>query len=177
MPTYFPSNANSDISGKNVMTTLQNVGTSIVISLAATTGTTTLDFVTPIAYPNRSGFTVSNGLVVLAHSVTNMTINLTAQLIRVNSAGTVVTSGTASASQNPSATNTYSGLVDASWTGSICSDRVMLRLVYTNTAMSVQSCTLTTDSSTSYCYSSVTYDGTAACRDTFRNRGLVMTKK
>ena len=79
---------------------LENASTSLVVSPAITNGTTTLDFVTPIPYPNRSGFTVSNGLVVISHSSTNMTLTFTAQLIRVNQAGTIVTSGTASASQN-----------------------------------------------------------------------------
>ena len=119
----------------------------------------TYNFITPQFYPNTTIAPSGTGTCVINHSVTNMNLSITAQLVRTNSTGTVQSIGATAASQVSASTNTFS-VGYPSWTGATCSDRLRLVLVYTNGAMTIQNLTFTT--STSYLLTSLNHNG-AGC--------------
>jgi hypothetical protein len=140
MPAYFPTNTTSDIAGDLFMSSLGNISVTRIVSLTSL-ASQTLDWITPIFYPNSTTAPSGTATFVMTHTVTNMNIGFTAQLIRVNSAGAIQISGTTTASQITAATNTFT-VGYPSWVGAACTNRLLLRLVYTNTAMTTQSTTL-----------------------------------
>lgn len=157
MPAFFPTNTLSDIASKYDMNALEELSTTILVSLTANQ-TLTFDFITNLYYPNNNSYTAATATVVLVHTVINAQINVSAQLHRVNSAGVIQSSGTASVAQANAATNTFTGLAEPTWS-TVCSDRLMLRLTYVNTQMANRSCTLGTDRSGTYLLASIPNNG------------------
>lgn len=157
MPAYFPSSTLSDVSNTYMMSCLNTPNNTLIVSVASL-GTTTIDFITAIPYPNNNNYTTSAGTVVITHSVTNKNLTIAAQLHRVNSAGTIQASGTAAAAQTNAATNTFNALDEPTWSTN-CSDRIMLRLTYVNSQMSIQSSTISTNISTTYLLSTIPHNG------------------
>jgi hypothetical protein len=140
MPAYFPTNTTSDIAGDLFMNSLSYATVTRAVSLTSL-ASQTLDWITPLFYPNSTTAPSGTATFVMTHTVTNMNIGLTAQLIRVNSAGAAQANGVVTARQVTAATNTFT--VDyPSWVGAACTNRILLRLVYNNTAMNNQSTTL-----------------------------------
>lgn len=96
-----------------------------------------LYFMTSAAYPNNNNFTTTSSLLTINHPTANMSVNLVAQLHRVNNSGTIQASGTASATTTALAQNTFATLDDPTWSTN-CSDRILLQLTYTNTSSMVE---------------------------------------
>jgi hypothetical protein len=140
MPAYFLTDTNSDIVSDLVMSCLNNQTVTRIVSLTSL-ASQTLDWITPLFYPNSTTAPSGSATFVMTHTITNMNIGFTAQLIRVNSAGVAQANGVVTASQVTAATNTFT-VAYPSWVGAACTDRILLRLVYTNTAMNTQSTTL-----------------------------------
>lgn len=161
MPAYFLTNTASGTSTFLYMFSLQNATTTRQVSLTSL-ATTTLSFITPTFYPNNNSVTTTNSTFVLTHTVINMNITVAAQLHRVNAAGTIITSGTSAVAQTTAATNTFAALDDPAWS-TVCSDRLMLRLTYVNTAMSTQACTLGLDRNTTYLVSTIPINTFPGC--------------
>jgi hypothetical protein len=157
MPAYFPTNTASDIAGDLFMNSLSYVTVTRVVSLNSL-ASQTLDWVTPLFYPNSTTSPSGTATFIMNHTVTNMNIGFTAQLIRVNSAGVVQTNGVITASQITAATNTFT-VGYPSWTGAACTNRLLLRLVYTNTAMTTQSTTLGLSRDTTYLLTDLNHNG------------------
>lgn len=159
MPAYFLSNTLSDIASTRVLQPWFTTASTLVINLAAALGaTSTASFITDIFYPNNNSVTTTSGTLVLVHTVLNMNINTSAQIHRVNSAGTIQSSGTAAANQVNAATNTFSALDEPTWS-TVCSDRILVRITYTNTTTMTQSCTLGLDRLGTYWNSSIPHNG------------------
>lgn len=173
MPAYFLSNTASDVSGDNLMHAGVNVTTTQVVSLGSG-ATVTVDYITPVYYPNNNGETSTNGTVQITHTVNNMNITINAQKHRVSSTGTILASGTAGTAVTTAATNTFTNLDDPTWTTTNCSDRIMLRLTYVNSAMNTQSVTIGTDRSTTFCLSSINHN--SGC-SVLRKPGIVVSEK
>ena len=173
MPAYFLSNTASDVSGDNLMHAGVNATTTQVVSLGSL-ATVTVDYITAEYYPNNNGETSGNGTVQITHTVNNMNITINAQKHRVDSAGTILASGTAGTAVTTAATNTFTNLDDPTWTTTNCSDRVMLRLTYVNGAMSTQSVTIGTDRTATFCLSSI--DHNTGC-SVLRKPAIVLFEK
>lgn len=161
MPVYYPTNTASGTGTSLYMFSLQNVSTTRQVSLASL-ATTTLDFITPSFLPNNNNATTTSSTFFIVHLVVNMNITVQPQIHRVNAAGTIVASGTAAVAQTTAATNTFTVLDDPTWS-TICSDRIMIRLTYVNTAMSTQACTLGLDRDTTYLSSSIPINTHPGC--------------
>lgn len=161
MPVYYLTNTASGTGTSLYMFSLQNAVTTRQVSLASL-ATTTLDFITPSFLPNNNNVVTTSSTFVLTHTVVNMNITVAAQIHRVNAAGTIVVSGTAGAAQTTAATNTFAALDDPTWS-TVCSDRIMIRLTFVNTAMSTQACTLGLDRNTTYLSSSIPINTHPGC--------------
>lgn len=157
MPAYFPTNTNSDVAGSRLMNSLSNETTTLLVSLGSL-GSTTLDWITPEFYPNSTTAPSGSATFEIIHTVTNMNIGLTAQLLRVNSAGVLQTSGTTTARQVTASSNTFT-VGYPSWVGAACTDRIELRLVYNNTAMNAQSTTIGLDRVGTYVLTDLDHNG------------------
>lgn len=161
MPVYYLTNTASGTGTSLYMFTLQNAVTTRQVSLASL-ATTTLDFITPSFFPNNNNATTTSSTFIIVHTVTNMNITVQPQIHRVNSAGTIVASGTAAVAQTTAATNTFTLLDDPTWS-TVCSDRIMIRLTYVNGQMSTQACTLGLDRDTTYLSSTIPINTHPGC--------------
>jgi uncharacterized membrane protein YgdD (TMEM256/DUF423 family) len=157
MPAYFPTNTNSDVAGSRLMNSLSDTTSTLQVSLGSL-GSTTLDWITAEFYPNSTTAPTGSATFEIIHTVVNMNIGLTAQLLRVNSAGVLQTSGTVTARQVTASSNVFT-VGYPSWTGASCTDRIELRLVYNNTAMSNQSCTIGLDRTGTYLLTNLEHNG------------------
>jgi hypothetical protein len=157
MPAYFLTNTISDVANKYDMGAGHNEQSTIALAIG-TGATITVDFITSEYYPNNNGETSDNGTVVIIHTLTNMNVTISAQKHRVSSTGTILASGTAAAAVTTAATNTFTNLDDPTWTTTNCSDRVMLRLTYVNSAMATSNITIGTDRNTCYALSSIDHN-------------------
>lgn len=177
MPTYFLTNTISDVANTRDMGQLHNEPTTLLVSLAGNTSAN-FDFITPEYYPNSNGQTSTNGTVVVEFTVTNMTITVVAQKHRVSSTGTILASGTASASTAVSASPlTFTNLDDPTYTTTNCGDRIMLRLAFTNGSMTVtNSVTIGTDRIGTYAISSINHNTLPGCA-LLRKRPYISTEK
>jgi len=159
MPAYFLTNtATSDASADLNMSCLNYNTTTLVVSLTSLNNTN-INWITSRFYPNTTTTPSGSGTVIITHTVTSMSITVSAQIIRVNSTGGILASGTAAASQTTAATNTFTNVAYPSWTGASCSDRLILRLIYTNTAMNAQSCTIGLDREGTYLLTTIDHNG------------------
>ena len=161
MPVYYPTNTASGTGTSLYMFSLQNTATTRIVSLGSL-GTTTLDFITPSFLPNNNNAVTTSSTFFIIHTVINMSITVRPQIHRVNAAGTIVVSGTAAVAQTTAATNVFTALDDPAWS-TVCSDRLMIRLTYTNTAMSTQSCTIGLNRDTTYLSSSIPINTHPGC--------------
>jgi hypothetical protein len=177
MPTYFLTNTISDVANTYTMDQLPNAGTTLLVSLAGG-ATANFDFITAEYYPNSNGQTSTSGNVVVEFTVTNMTVTVIAQKHRVSSTGTILASGTASASTAVSASPlTFTNLDDPTYTTTNCGDRIMLRLAFTNGSMTVaNSVTIGTDRIGSYAVSSINHNTLPGCT-LLRKRPYISTEK
>jgi hypothetical protein len=159
MPAYFLTNTISDVAGKYDMNSGDNVASTLLVSLGSG-ATVTVDFITAEYYPNNNGQTSTLGTLNLIHTVSNMNITVSPQKHRVDSTGTILASGTAGTTLTTAATNQWTSpfLDDPTWTTTNCSDRIMLRLTYTNGAMNTQTVTIGTDRNTCYALSSIDHN-------------------
>lgn len=162
MAVYFLTNTSSGVGTTLLMHSLQNVTTTRVISLGSL-GTTTIDFITPSFYPNNNNVTTTTSQLIITHTVTNGSITVTPTLIRVNSAGVTQATGTAGTPTTTAATNTFNTLDDPTWS-TVCGDRIILRLVYINTAMATRSCTLGLDRVGTYLNSTIPLNTRPGCQ-------------
>lgn len=163
MPTYFPSNAISDVATVYDMSNLHNTTSTIAISVISGTNQT-VEFITPEYYPNSTGQTSTNGTVVLELPATNMNINVVATKVLVSSTGTQIAVGTSSAST--AITNspvTLTNLDDPTTTTTNCSDRLMLRLVFSTANTMTQTATLGTDRIGTYAAFSINHNTIPGC--------------
>lgn len=158
MPAYFLTNTNSDIVNDLAMNSLSYDTTTRVVSLGGL-GSETLDWITNLFYPNSTTAPSGTATFEIVHTVVNMNISLTAQLIRVNAAGAIQSSGTITASQVTTASNTFS-VGYPSWVGAACTNRILLRLVYNNGGMNNQSTTLGLDRVGTYLLTNLEHNGT-----------------
>ena len=176
MPAYFLTNTNSDIVGDLEMSCLnyENVTRAVALGRGASE---TLDWITNRFYPNSTTAPSGTATFQIIHTGTNASIGLTAQLIRVNSAGAIQTSGTITARQVTAATNTFS-VAYPSWVGASCTDRILLRLVYDNNASGMPqtlSATLGLSRDTTYLETNLAHNGTGC--PVLRNPVSVSTNK
>lgn len=172
MAAFFPTNTLSDVASTYDMNALEELSTTVLVSLASA-ATGNIDFVTNIRYPNNNSYTASTATVVIIHTVTNMNITVAAQLHRVNSAGVIQSSGTAATAQTTAATNTFGGLAEPTWSTN-CNDRILLRLTYVNGQMSTQSCTIGTDRNGTYLSTLLPING-GTC-PILRKRAVIINK-
>lgn len=163
MPTYFPSNVESDVAGDLDMSNLHNTTSTVAISVI-NGSPQTVEFITPEYYPNSTGQTSTNGTVVLELTATNMNINVVATKVLVSSTGTQIAVGTSSAST--AITNspvTFTNLDDPTTTTTNCGDRLMLRLVFSTTNTMTQTATLGTDRIGTYAAFSINHNTIPGC--------------
>lgn len=156
MPAYFLTNTDSDVAGKYVMHNYGTTSTILLVSLNAG-GSTTIDFISPTFYPNNSSVTTTSASFELTFTVTDKNISVQPQIHRVNSAGTTQSSGTAATSQAVSS-GTLSFTVDEPTWSTTCSDRIMLSLTFSNSAMNSRSVTMSLDEIGSYLLTSIPHN-------------------
>lgn len=131
MPIYYLNSPDMSFSTQQFYQGVNSPGGTILPG-----NTETWFFYTGVAFPNAQSASAGSCSIVIQHAVTSMNITVQPVLYRYRDGVGNVTS-TSFAAQTTAATNTFTG-VDPSWSGSICSDRILLVTSYNNNAMSAQ---------------------------------------
>jgi hypothetical protein len=138
---YFLTDLTSDLSGgaqnEYILPAPNSTGT--LSETVASLATDTIFTFTPALHPNQVGALTGTYTQIINVTTANSNLRLSVRLHRINSTGTIQTSGTASAEQTPNPTGTYTftftSISLGTWTAT---DRLRVDFIIRNTAHSNQ---------------------------------------